>query len=157
MKNIIKKILRENAFDWIEEHEPTQEETIQFIKENGITEWKFMEHWEGSLDLRGTPIQNLGNLESVGGYLNLNGTPIKDLGNLESVGGNLDLYGTQIQNLGNLESVGGYLDLVGTPIQNLGNLKSVGGYLYLRGTPISRKYSEQEIRQMVQIDGELYL
>ena len=157
MKNIIKKILRENAFDWIEEHQYSQEEVIEFIKENGITEWKFMEHWEGSLDLRGTPIQNLGNLESVGGYLNLNGTPIKDLGNLESVGGNLDLDGTQIQNLGNLESVGGSLNLYGTPIENLGNLESVGGNLYLEGTPISKKYSEQEIRQMVQIGRDLYL
>jgi hypothetical protein len=48
----------------------------------------------GNLDLRGTPIESLGNLTSVGGDLDLGGTPIESLGNLTSVGGNLDLYGT---------------------------------------------------------------
>ena len=73
----------------------------------------------------------------------------------ESVGGDLDLYGTPIQSLGNLKSVGGYLNLRGTPIQSLGNLESVGGNLDLRGTPISKKYSEAEIRQMVQVNGNV--
>ena len=116
----IRKIIKEeinDSFYWVVEHEPTQKEIIQFIKENNITEWKFMEHWEGDLNLYGTPIENLGNLESVGGSL----------------------------------------DLRGTSIENLGNLESVGGYLYLEGTPISKKYSEQEIRQMVQVDGDIYM
>jgi hypothetical protein len=39
----------------------------------------------------------------------------------------------------------------------LGNLTSVGGYLYLENTPMSRKYSEQEIKQMVDIGAALYL
>jgi hypothetical protein len=39
----------------------------------------------------------------------------------------------------------------------LGNLKSVGRILNLRNTPMSRKYSEQEIRQMVNIEGDIYL
>jgi hypothetical protein len=54
-------------------------------------------------------------------------------------------------------SIGGYLNLDGTPIKSLGNLQSVGGYLDLYGTPISKKYSEQEIRDMVNVDGEIYL
>jgi hypothetical protein len=29
--------------------------------------------------------------------------------------------------------------------------------LNLRGTPISKKYSEQEIRDMVEVNGEIYL
>jgi hypothetical protein len=82
----------------------------------------------GDLDLRETPIESLGNLQSVGGYLDLRGTPIKSLGNLESVGGSLDLNLTPIQSLGNLESVGGNLDLDGTPIESLGNLQFVNGY-----------------------------
>ena len=55
------------------------------------------------------------------------------------------------------DRVSGDLDLVGTKIQSLGNLQSVGGYLYLDGTPMSKKYSKQEIRQMVQVNGNIYL
>jgi hypothetical protein len=29
--------------------------------------------------------------------------------------------------------------------------------LFLRDTPISKKYSEEEIRQMVQVDGDIYM
>jgi hypothetical protein len=73
------------------------------------------------------------------------------------VGGDLNLRETPIKDLGNLQSVGGYLDLYGTPIKDLGNLQNVGGHLYLVGTPMSKKYSKQEIRQMVQVNGNIYL
>jgi hypothetical protein len=33
----------------------------------------------------------------------------------------------------------------------------VGGDLYLWGTPLSIKYTEKEIRQMVDVGGEIYL
>ena len=112
---------------------------------------------KGDLDLRRIPIKSLGNLQSVGRDLDLRFTPIKSLGNLQSVGGNLNLRGTPIKSLGNLQSVGGYLNLEDTPIESLGNLQSVGGNLYLGNTPISEKYSEQEIREMVNVDGEIYL
>ena len=111
----------------------------------------------GDLDLRDTSIESLENLTSVGGDLDLRNTPIKSLGSLQSVGGDLDLYNTRIESLGNLQSVGGYLDLRGTQIKSLGNLQSVGGDLYLYETPISEKYSEEEIRQMVNVGGEIYL
>jgi hypothetical protein len=115
----IRKIIKEeiNDFDWIEEHEFSQDEVIQHIKDNNITEWTFGEHWDGDLDLRETPITNLGNLQSVGGYLFLRGVPITSLGNLQSVGGGL-----------NLEE-----------------------------TPISKTYSEEQIRQSVQVDGVIYM
>ena len=74
-----------------------------------------------------------------------------------SISGNLDLRRTPIKSLENLQSVGGYLDLTGTPIESLGNLQSVGGDLYLYETPISEKYSEEEIRQMVNVDEIIYL
>ena len=112
---------------------------------------------EGDLNLRETPIESLGNLQSVGGNLYLYETPIKSLGNLQSVGGDLDLDGTPIESLGNLQSVGGNLYLFRTPIESLGNLQSVGGNLGLVGTPISKKYSKQEIRDMVNVNGEIYL
>ena len=73
-----------------------------------------------------------------------------------SIGGNLDLENTPIESLGNLTSVGGSLDLIETPIKSLGNLQSVGGYLDLGGTPISEKYSREEIRQMVNVGGNIY-
>jgi hypothetical protein len=91
----------------------------------------------GDLDLRRTPIESLGNLQSVGGYLNLEDSSIESLGNLTSVGGNL------------------YLE--NTPVKSLGNLTSVGGDLVLYDTPLSEKYTEEEIRQMVYVDGDIYL
>ena len=55
-------------------------------------------------------------------------------------------------------SIEGDLDLSNKPIKSLGNLQSVGGDLYLYyDTPISRKYSEEEIRQMVNVGGKIYL
>ena len=94
---------------------------------------------------------------TIGGDLNLRDTSIESLGNLTSVGGNLILRDTQIKFLGNLTSVGGSLDLSRTPIESLGNLTSVGGFLDLRGTPLSNEYTEKQIRQMVDVDGEIYL
>jgi hypothetical protein len=111
----------------------------------------------GNLVLFGKPIKSLGNLTSVGGYLDLRETQIKSLGNLQSVGVDLDLLRTPIESLGNLTSVGGNLDLEKTPIESLGNLKSVGNNLYLLRTPLSKKYTEEEIRQMVDVGGKIYL
>jgi hypothetical protein len=131
----------------------------------------------GYLSLIGTPIKSLGNLTSLGGSLDLENSSIESLGNLTSVGGDLDLLNTSIESLGNLTSVGGYLDLRHTPIESLGNLHSVGGWLALRGksieslgnlqsvggyldlyeTPLSRKYTEEQIRQMVDVGGKIYM
>jgi hypothetical protein len=94
---------------------------------------------------------------SIGGDLKLLYTSIESLGNLRSVGGDLDLFDTPIESLGNLQSVGGYLDLYKTPIESLGNLKSVGGFLNLPETPLSKMYTRKQIRQMVNVDGEIYL
>jgi len=111
----------------------------------------------GYLDLYGVNIEDLGNLTSVGGNMYLGGSKIKTLGNLTSVGGKLDLLGAEIESLGNLTSVGEYLNLYGTKIEDLGNLTSVGGNLILRKTPLSKKYSEDEIRSMVEVEGKVYL
>jgi hypothetical protein len=112
----------------------------------------------GYLDLYNTPIESLGNLTSVGGSLYLLSSPlITSLENLISVGGDLDLNNTPIKSLGNLQSVGGSLFLRNTPIKSLGNLKSVGHNLVLVDTPLSKKYTEEEIRQMVDVKGDIYL
>ena len=111
----------------------------------------------GNLNLVGKPIKSLGNLQSVGGDLDLFWTQIKSLGNLQSVGGYLDLKGTPIKSLGNLQSVGGNLDLDDTPIKSLGNLQSVGGNLFLQRTPLSDMYTENQIREMVNVGGDIHL
>jgi hypothetical protein len=64
---------------------------------------------------------------------------------------------TPIESLGNLQSVGGDLALYETPIKSLGNLQSVGGNLYLNDTTLSINYTEEEIRQMVDVGGDIYL
>ena len=94
---------------------------------------------------------------TIDGDLDFENTPIESLGNLTSVEGFLDLYNTPIESLGNLTSVGGDLDLRKTPIESLGNLTSVGGSLDLRYAPLSEKYTEEEIRQMVDVGGDIIL
>ena len=111
----------------------------------------------GDVNLRNSDIESLGSLIEIIGKLNLSNTQIKSLGNLTSVGSDLNLYRTPIESLGNLTSVGGRLNLRHSLIQSLGNLTSVGGDLHLGKTPISKKYSQEEIRQMVDAVGEIYL
>jgi hypothetical protein len=110
-------------------------------------DWDILQRF---LESKGNP------LYSIGGDLFLFLTPIKSLGNLTSVGGDVELRGTGIESFGNLTSVGGNLDLEGTMIESFENLTYVGGYLDLENTPISEKYSEKEIRQMVNIGGHIY-
>ena len=73
----------------------------------------------------------------ISGDLNLFDSPIESLGNLESVDGNLNLYYSQIESLGNLKSVDGDLDLRWTPISKkytkykIRSMVNVGGNVYL--------------------------
>ena len=133
---------------------------------------------EGYLDLWKRNIKSLGNLERVDGYLNLYGCfNLQSLGNLKYVGGllysygnenlqslgnlirvegNLDLRGSEIKTLGNLVRVEGDLDLRRCfSLQSLGNLEYVGGDLELKRTPLEEKYTEKQIRDMVEVVGVL--
>jgi hypothetical protein len=56
-----------------------------------------------------------------------------------------------------LKYVGGWLHLRDTNIKSLGNLEYVGGDLNLRRTPLSEKYTEEEIRNMVEVDGKIFM
>jgi len=111
----------------------------------------------GDLNLDNTNITDLGNLISVEGSVTLMNTPIKSLGSLTSVGRSLFLRGTPIESLGRLTSVGRYLFLEESSVESLGNLTYVGESLNLFNTPISKKYSEGEIRQIVNVDKNIYL
>ena len=179
MKNLIRKILKEYEEEKILvvpslKYFGDDWNALQlFLKSKGNPKWKLLDnlnlyntpieslgnlqHVGGNLSLRFTPIESLENLQSVGGNLYLSNSPIKSLGNLQSVGGNLDLYNTPIESLENLQSVGGNLVLNGTPIESLGNLQSVGGYLHSVNTSLSKKYTEEEIRQMVDVKGSIFM
>jgi hypothetical protein len=111
----------------------------------------------GTLYLTSSSIESLGNLTSVGSHLYLTSSNIESLGNITTVGGDLYLTETSIKSLGNLTSVGGDLYLTYSNIESLGNLTSVGGDLYLKRTPISKKYTEEEIRSQVKVEGKIYL
>ena len=83
-----------------------------------------------SLDLRNTIIKSLGKLKRVGGSLNLSGSQIEDLGDLEEVRFNLYLQNTPIKSLGKLKRVGVDLNLLGSQIENLGDLEEVD-YIFI--------------------------
>ena len=141
----MKYIINERQYRLLTEEE---QEVLQISSLNVFGGWEALQKF---LERKGNP------LYSFEGYLNLRGTNIESLGNLTSVGNSLDLRTTNIESLGNLTSVGGNLDLRYNKIKSLGNLTSVGGILDLKRTPISRKYSRAEIRQMVKVDGDIYL
>jgi hypothetical protein len=138
LKDIIKKILKEefDELGWMKSNSIDAKELQDLLIKTKATSIPF-EHVDGDLELRGTEI--------------------KDLGNLQSVDGDLFLYGTEIKSLGNLQSVGGWLYLHGTEIKSLGNLQYVGGELILRKTPLAKAYSEEEIRSVVNVDGNIYM
>jgi hypothetical protein len=110
---------------------------------------------EGDLDLQLCKnLVSLGDLEYVGGFLDLRVTKIETLGNLKYVGGLLDLGFSDIKSLGNLVRVDSVLYLFGSKnLQSLGDLEYVGGDLVLQSTPLSKKYTEKEIRKMVEVVG----
>ena len=54
-------------------------------------------------------------------------------------------------------SIGGDLDLQLTPIKSLKNLQIVGGFLDFQATPLSKMYTEEQIRKMVNVDGDIYM
>lgn len=112
---------------------------------------------KGDLFLYESKIESLGSLALVGGDLDLALSKIKSLGDLISVGGHLTLGHTNIESLGDLISVGGDLILSKTNIESFGGLAFVGGNLILTKTKLRKKYSVDEIREMVDVKGVIYL
>ena len=92
------------------------------------------------------------------GDLNLSNIPISSLPDNLKIGGYLDLENTPITSLPNNLQVGGSLYLSNTPITSLPDYLKVEGSLYLSNTPISKKYTTEEIKQMVpNVKGNIYL
>jgi hypothetical protein len=144
----MKYIINERQYKLLIEEE---QEILQLPSINFFGGWGGLQHF---LEKKGNP------LYSIGGDLDLSYNDIESLGNLTSVGGNVSLFNCKnLTSLGNLTSVGGSLYLRDINIKSLGNLTSVGGdlYLYLKNTPFQKKYSEKEIRQMVDVKGEIFI
>ena len=144
MKIVISESQYKRLIEAEEEQKVLHIPSLKFFNDDWFILEKFLDH-------KGNPPY------SIGGDLDLRKTPIESLGNLTSVGGDLDLYDTPIKSLGNLQSVGGYLDLERTTIQSFENLTSVGGYLSLKGTPLSMIYNREQIREMVNVGGRIFL
>jgi hypothetical protein len=149
----MKIIITENQYELLKEMEDKPKvynfPSLEiFGNEDPMDNWNLMQKF---LSKKGNPDY------TVDGDLGLIGVPIESLGNLKSVGGDLFLSYSKIKSLGNITSVGGNLYLTYSKIESLGNLTSVGGYLDLRYTPISKKYTEEEIRSQVKVEGDIYL
>ena len=72
------------------------------------------------------------------------------------VKGNLNLSGNAITSLPDNLKVGGDLNLFNTKITSLPDNLKVGGYLDLRNTPISKKYTKEQLKQMLLgVKGEI--
>ena len=96
------------------------------------------------------------------GDLNLSNTTITSLPDSLKVGGNFSLFGTPITSLPSGLEVDGFLDLDGTPITSLPDNLEVGEDLYLNNTSLSKKYSEEEIKKMIEdkggrVKGNIYI
>jgi hypothetical protein len=126
----------------------TQKKIQQYIKDGG----------KGDLNLSNTPITSLPDNLQVGGYLDLENTPITSLPDNLQVGGSLSLINTPITSLPDNLQVGGNFYLINTPITSLPDNLQVGGYLSLINTPLSKKYTEEQIKQMVPgVEGKIYI
>ena len=133
---------------------------------------------KGSLNLSGAPITSLPDNLTVNGELNLmntkitslpdnltvtdglylNNTPITSLPNNLTVGDGLFLNKTKITQLPDNLTVNGPLSLRGTKITQLPDNLTVNGPLTLYNTPISKKYTKEQLRQMLPgVKGDIYL
>ena len=125
----------------------------KFLERRGNPDYRL----GGYLNLREGEVESLGNLISIEEGLYLMGTEsIKTLGKLKYVGGVCDLFMSKIESLGDLEYVGAFLDIRYTNVSSLGKLTHVRD-LYADGTPLAKKYTRDEIRKMINIEGELIL
>ena len=95
-------------------------------------------------------------------HLHLSRTPITSLpDNLKKVGGSLNLSNSKIESLPDNLQVEKYLSLYNTKIKTLPSNLQVDGTLDLRRTEIAKKYSKDEIRQMIEstggfVNGDIY-
>lgn len=107
--------------------------------------------YDDDLDLSGTNITKLPKDLFVDGDLYLDGCQyLTELPNELYVEHSLGLrYCNQITKLPDDLFVNGDLDLVGTNIEKLPKKLYVGVNLYINNTPLAKKYTDEEIREMI--------
>ena len=110
-------------------------------------------------NLRGSEVDNISfpNLEYVTGEVSLEDSGIVELPKLKKVDGVLYLQRTGIHSLPELEYVGLHLNLYGARINDLPKLEIVQGLLTLRHTPLADKTTEEELRNKIQVGGNISL
>jgi hypothetical protein len=112
----------------------------------------------GGLYLSETPITKLPDNLTVSGDLYLTRTKITSLPNNLTVNRDLYLDGTLITKLPDNLKVAGSLNLDHTLVTSLPNNLTVGGYLYLERTPISKKYTEEQLKEMLPgVKGKIFV
>ena len=111
---------------------------------------------DGSLYLKNTQIESLPDNLTVDGNLDLEKHSfIKTLSNNLTVKGFLDISSTQIKTLPNNLTVGGNFYLINTPIELLPENLTVGGEFVIINTPLDKKYTDEEIRKLANINGKI--
>ena len=80
---------------------------------------------------------------------------LKSIGSLKYVGRFLDLAETAVTSLDELEHVGGDLWIEDTEISSFGKLKYVGEDLILSKILLYEKYTEEEIRNQIDVIGKI--
>jgi len=108
---------------------------------------------DGDLDLTNTNITSLPDNLKVGGDLVLENSKITSLPDNLQVGGDLVLENSKITSFPDNLYVGEFLDIRNTKINTIPDNLYVGGYLYLNYTPLSKRYSKEEIREMIEDMG----
>jgi len=96
-------------------------------------------------------------LEYIGGDVDFHNSNIETLPELKKVNGSLHLSNSPIHYLPELEYVGGILGLRQSDIADLPKLTYVGGRLILMGTPLSNKITEEELRNKIEVKGDIIL
>jgi len=96
-------------------------------------------------------LEYFGNWDILQKFLEKRGNP------LYSIDGDLNLGKSMIESLGKIYSVSGYLNLSNSLVENLGNLHYVKGNLDLHKSPISKMYSKEQIREMVNVVGDIFM
>jgi hypothetical protein len=76
---------------------------------------------------------------------------------LVRVNGFLYLRDSEVTDLSNLKYVERYLNINNTKIDRLPELEYVGAGISMRKTPLAQRMSEDEIKNNIEVKGEIYL
>lgn len=104
---------------------------------------------EDGLDLSDTNITSFPNGLKVNSSLWLSNTPITSFPDNFKIEGELALNNTKITTLPDNLEVGDNLYLQNSPITTIPSSLRVNGSLWLKDTPISKKYTKEQLKQML--------